>query len=355
MKSKAVILIALALLSLNVFGQTADELSAFERNNIEVYESASRGVVHIQSTLAAQSVFEKHEIESGTGSGFVIDKQGHVLTAFHVIKDRNVIDVTLKTGRRFRAQVVGTAPQIDVALLKINAPGADLFPLAMGTSGSLKVGQKVLAIGNPAGMHDTLTVGVVSALRRDLGGDFPAELQASLIQTDAAINPGNSGGPLLDSRGRVIGLNDAVLNNTQNIGFAVPSDLVTTVLPDLISMGHPYRAMLGFSVLDLTPELQTLFGLSAAEGLLVQEVVPNGPGALAGLRSGDRIVVVADRPIVLGGDIILAANGKKTRSAADLAKVLFEAKPNETVQLRILRAGKALDLALQMEPMQMQF
>lgn len=357
MKSQIVLLLSIALAVSGAASaqDTSDDLTAYERNTIQIFESASRGVVHIQATLAMQSVFEKHEIESGTGSGFVIGKEGYVLTAFHVIKGRNVIDVTLKSGRRLRAQVIGTAPQIDLALLKISAPAEELFPLTLGTSSRLKVGQKVLAIGNPAGMHDTLTVGVVSALKRDLGGDLPVELQASLIQTDAAINPGNSGGPLLDSRGQVIGLNNAVLNNTQNIGFAVPVDLAKRVLPDLISMGHPYRAMLGFSVIDLTPELKLLFGLPVERGLLVQEVVPNGPGAVAGLRAGDRVIVVADRPHVLGGDIIVAAAGIRTDTAPELAKVLFDAKPNQAIRLRILRAGAELELMLQLDPMQMQF
>jgi S1-C subfamily serine protease len=169
-----------------------------------------------------------------------------------------------------QARLLGTAPQLDIALLQIDAPAPELFPLVLGDFGSLEVGQKVIAIGNAVGLHNSLTVGVVSALQRSMG-DTAAELEDALIQTDAAINPGNSGGPLLNSSGDVIGINDAIIERAQNVGFAVPIDLARSVIPDLVEMGHPYRPVPGFSGSEITPSLAKLFGLPVDRGFLIED------------------------------------------------------------------------------------
>jgi S1-C subfamily serine protease len=211
-------------------------LLADEQNTIVVFADASRGVVHVEARSTAESRFEKRVIEAGTGSGFVIDSKGRVLTSYHVVEGKNEIDVVLGSGRRLAARLLGTAPQLDLALLELDAAPEELFALALGDSRSLQVGQKVLAIGNPFGLHNTLTVGVVSALGRSVRGTS-VELEEALIQIDAAINPGNSGGPLLDSGGTVVGVN-AIGSEAQNVGFAIPVHLARRVVADLIEMGH---------------------------------------------------------------------------------------------------------------------
>ncbi len=332
----------------------AARMTEDERNTIEVFRQASRGVVHINVRSTKESRFEKHERESGTGTGFVIDREGHILTNFHVVENMNQIDVVLSSGRRLSARLVGTAPQLDIALLQIDAVGEELFPLPLGGSGTLQIGQKVIAIGNPLGLHNTVTVGVVSALRRGFE-DSPVELQDSLIQTDAAINPGNSGGPLLNSAGEVVGINTAVAENAQNLGFAIPINFARRVIPDLIEMGHPYRPQLGFSASEITPSIAKLFGLPLDRGLLVEEVLPGSPAALVGLRAGERVVMVTDRPYVLGGDIIIAVNGQELTSPSELAHVLLESRLSEVIRLSVYRRGQKLEISLPLEKMQMQF
>ena len=325
-----------------------------ERNTIEVNGRASRGVVHINVRATKESGFEKHEREGSTGTGFVIDREGHILTNFHVVENMNQIDVVLSGGRRLSARLVGTAPQLDVALLQVDAPLSELFPLPLGDSSTLQIGQKVIAIGNPFGFHNTITVGVVSALRRSVGEE-PIELQDALIQTDAAINPGSSGGPLLSSAGEVVGINTAVIKDAQNVGFAIPINFARRVIPDLVEMGHPYRPQLGFSASEITPSIARLFSLPLERGLLVEEVLPASPAALAGLRAGSRIVVVTERPYVLGGDIITAVNGQELRSSSQLAHVLLEARPGQIVRLSVYRNGQKLEIPIRLQKMEMQF
>lgn len=329
-------------------------LTEDERNTMAVFGQASRGVVHIEARAAMESQFEKHVMESSTGSGFVIDAEGHILTAFHVIEDKNQVDVILSSGRRLSARLVGTAPHLDVALLQVDAPKQELFPLPLGDSRALEVGQKVIAIGNPLELHNTLTVGVVSALRRSLG-DSPLDLQDALIQTDAAINPGSSGGPLLNSAGEVVGINRAVAGNAQNLGFAIPIHFVRRVVPDLIEMGHPYRPQLGFSGSEITPSIAKLFGLPLERGFLVEEVLPNSPAAFAGLRAGTRLVMVSDKPYVLGGDIITAVNGQPITAPSEIAHILLESHPGQELQLTVYREGQEVPISIPLRRMQMQF
>jgi S1-C subfamily serine protease len=334
-------------------GAEVPELLEDERNTTEVFRAASRGVVHVEARLIAESRFTSGVIEAGTGSGFLIDTAGHILTNYHVVEGRNEIDVVLESGRRLRGRLVGTAPPLDLALLAIAAPPEALVPLALGNSRALVVGQKVMAIGNPFGLHNTLTVGVVSALGRTVPG-MPMQLEEALIQTDAAINPGNSGGPLLDSRGTVVGIN-TLGSEAQGVGFAVPIHLAQRVIEDLIEMGHPFRPQLGFSGTDVTPAVAELLGLSADRGLLVGQVLPGSPAARAGLRAGDRVVVSGDEVWVLGGDIVTAIDGRPVSSAAAVAQILMQVRPGDVLRLEVVRNGGTLELALEIGPMSMQF
>ncbi|OFV86613.1 MAG: hypothetical protein A3D93_06380 [Acidobacteria bacterium RIFCSPHIGHO2_12_FULL_67_30] len=337
----------------SVSAQTA-RLTEDERNTIEVFRRASRSIVHIEVRAAMESSFEKHVMEGGTGSGFVLDTEGRILTAFHVIEDKNQIDVILSGGRRLAARLVGTAPRLDIALLQVDAAKEELFPLPLGDSQELEVGQKVIAIGNPMGLHNTLTVGVVSALRRSLEGT-PVELQDALIQTDAAINPGSSGGPLLNSAGEVVGINTANVPKAQNVGFAIPIHFARRVVPDLIEMGHPYRPQLGFSGSEITPSIAKLFGLPLESGFLVEEVLPNSPAAYAGLRAGERIVVLSDKPYVLGGDIITAINGEPFTAPSQIAHVLLDSRPGLDLRFTVFREGRTVEVVIPLAKMHMQF
>jgi S1-C subfamily serine protease len=331
-----------------------NRLTQDERNTIEVFRQASRGVVHINARSAIETRFEKHVGESSTGTGFVLDREGRILTAFHVIQDKNEIDVILSNGSRLSARLVGTAPRLDIALLEVDASEEELFPLPLGNSRALEVGQKVIAIGNPIGLHNTLTVGVVSALQRSVG-DTAIELEDALIQTDAAINPGSSGGPLLNSAGEVVGINTAAIEMAQNVSFAIPIHFARRIIPDLIEMGHPYRPRLGFSGSVITPSIAKLFGLPLAQGFLVEEVLPNSQAADAGLRAGERVVVVSDKPYVLGGDIITAINGQPFTAPSQIAQSLLQSHPGQVLRLTVYRQGRELEIAIPLRKMQMQF
>ncbi len=333
--------------------QERTRLTEDERNTIAVFRDASRGVVHVESRATTEARFEKGVIEAGTGSGFVIDADGHVLTNFHVVSGKNEVDVVLGSGRRVSARLIGTVPQLDVALLHVDAPRAELFPLPLGDSRALQVGQKVMAIGNPFGLHNSLTVGVVSALDRSVPG-VPVELREALIQTDAAINPGNSGGPLLDSGGAVVGIN-TLGGVAQDVGFAVPIHLARRVVEDLVAMGHAYRPELGLEATEVTPAIARLFGLPVERGLLVEGVVPRSPAAKAGLRGGERIIVSGDKVYALGGDIVTAINGAPVTSAATIARVLLEAHPGEVLRLTVERDSQSLEISITLEEMNMRF
>jgi S1-C subfamily serine protease len=330
----------------------AARLTEDEKNTIEVFEAASRGVVHIESRMTTEATFSKTARESSTGTGFVLDQQGYILTAYHVVQGMNQIDAILSSGRRLQARVVGTAVQLDIALLRVDASAEELNPLPLGDSRGMRVGQKVIAVGNPFGFHNSLTVGVVSALNRSLEGD-PVELEKAYIQMDAAINPGNSGGPLLNSAGEVVGINRAVIEGGQNVGFAIPIHLATRIIPDLIEMGHPYRPQIGLGGSAITSSLARLFGLPLDHGFLVEDVLPFSPAATAGLKAGQRVVVMGDKAYVLGGDIITEINGREVTTAADISKVLLESRPGQRLRLSIYRDNQVLDVSVPLEKMQM--
>lgn len=347
-----VLFMGIAVSSRPAYAQSKTHLTQEEQSTVEVVRQASRGVVHISVRGRKHEALGKFGTEFGLGTGFVIDREGRILTAYHVVENADQVEVTLSSGRVLLARLVGTAPQLDIALLQVDAPANEIVPLTLGESKSLEVGQRVLAIGNPLGLNDTVTAGIVSALDRSVSG-APQELQEALIQTDAAVNPGSSGGPLLNSMGEVVGINNATLGNAQGLSFAIPIDFARQTIPDLVKMGHPFMPELGFQGSDIKPDFAKLFGLPLARGVLVEAVEPLSPAANAGLRAGERIVPVGDRPVTLGGDIITAVNGQAVGSVAEIAHILLRAHPGETLRLTVFRNGGTLEIRIPLEKMRM--
>ena len=315
---------------------------------INVYEQVSPAVVHIASRVITLSFFWGPIPQEGTGSGFVIDKEGHIVTNNHVVEGADEVEVTLSDGTRVPAEVVGTDPFNDLAVIKINVPSAKLYPVELGSSADLRVGQRAIAIGNPFGLDRTLTTGVISSLGRPLEAENGRVIY-NVIQTDAAINPGNSGGPLLDSRGRVIGVNTAIRTGAENIGFAVPVDTVKRVVPELIEKGryrHPWLGTLSYSI---DPELVQGLRLPVEKGILVAQIYRDSPAAKADLRGGNREVTVGNRRIIAGGDIILAIDGQPIENHEDLTVYLeTETQVGQVVELTIMRGDQEMTIEVEL-------
>lgn len=341
-----------ALVLLASFGAKA-QATADEKNTIDVFKRAAPAIVHVKTVRVVAPPSGQATVGEGTGTGFVFDTEGHILTNYHVIENSADIQLLLDSGRTVSATLIGTAPLLDIAVLKPEITPADstqLRALPFGDSDVLEVGQKVLAIGNPLGLHNTLTVGVLSGVARGLPGGTPG-LDQVFLQTDAAINPGNSGGPLLDSTGKVIGVNSAVARDGQNLGFAIPVNVIKRILPDLIKMGHVYRPALGFSAIPVTSNVATLFGLPVRAGLLIQEVAEGSPAAAAGLKAGSRMVPLNDTVYVLGGDIVTAANGNPLASPGELTSALLGSKPGDKITLTVQRPRGPIELTITLPPM----
>lgn len=309
-----------------------------ELNTIAVFRDASRGVVHVTAVSMGPPGSAVEGGRAAVGTGFVLDHDGRLLTAYHVVKDRQRILATLPTGDEFVASVIGSSDEFDVALLRIDAPRELLFPPKLGDSTRLQVGQKVMAIGNGYGLHNSLSVGVISALDRTLRGEA-TELQASFIQTDAAINPGNSGGPLLNSEGEVVGINDSMNPEAQSIGFAIPIHLVRSVLPDLVRMGHIYRPDLGFS-----GRMVRGVGAQGTLGFEVQDVLDGSPAARSGLRAGGRGPATGQGSEA--GDIIVAVNGERISNPGDIGRAIVASGPGQIISLQVLRGSRPLVIRL---------
>src|SRR5262245_45561103 len=282
---------------------SGESLDSEEQNNILVYRKNIPSVVNITSKAVTFDFFYGLVPQEGQGSGFVIDKEGHILTNYHVIADARQVEVTMHNRKKFRATVVGTDPTHDLAVIQSTAP--NLTPSVLGDSRNLQVGQKVYAIGNPFGLAGTMTRGIVSSIRpvREPNGATIDEA----IQTDAAINPGNSGGPLLNWHGEVIGINTMILSSvgqSAGIGFAVPINTAKAVLNDLVTLGRVRRPALGVRTLPVSPELAEQMGLAADYGLLIVQVVPGGAADRGGLRGGNERAYLGNVPITVGGDLI---------------------------------------------------
>lgn len=332
-------------------GATLDTpLTEDESINIRIYESRSRGVVNITSTTLEYTWFLEVVPRQGVGSGVVIDKQGHIVTNYHVIRDAERLEVTLYDKETYEAKRVGIDPINDIAVLKIDCPEEKLYPALLGRSDDLKVGQKVLAIGNPFGLDQTLTTGIISSLQRTLRTDFG--LIDDVIQTDAAINPGNSGGPLLNRRGEVIGINTAIFSRTGEsvgIGFAVPVDTVSRILPDLLEHGRVLRAWFGIQGQPLSPRLAQALRLPVEEGLLVVQVESRSSADQAGIRGGQRRVFFGNLPLLIGGDVIVALGGQSVTSMEDLASILEDKRPGDRISVVYYRGQKKIEKEMQLE------
>src|SRR6266513_1022194 len=323
------------------------ELSQGEKSTNGLFRQASPSVVHITAITVQRDLFTLNviQIPEGTGSGVVWDTNGNVITNFHVIQNADAAQVTLADQSNWKAQVVGAAPDKDLAVLRIDAPASRLHPIPIGTSKDLQVGQSVYAIGNPFGLDQTLTTGVISALNREIESVTRRPIQG-VIQSDAAINPGNSGGPLLDSAGRLIGVNTAIYSpsgTSAGIGFAIPVDTVNRIVPELIRSGKVTRPGLGVQIAD--EQIAQRLGVT---GILIVDVTRGSAAAKAGIQPTRRD---AEGRLRLG-DIITAMDGKKVESANDLYLLLEKYKIGDAVTVSLLRNGKTVQARLMLEAVQ---
>jgi S1-C subfamily serine protease len=327
--------------------QAAPAFDAEEQNNIAVYRRVLPSVVNITSRAVMFNFFYGNVPQEGQGSGFILDKAGHVLTNFHVVEGANRgIEVKLSNKRSYKANVVGTDKVHDLALLQIEAPNLQAVTLA--DSSDLAVGEKVYAIGNPFGLSGTMTRGIISSIRSIRTGDgAPIE---DAIQTDAAINPGNSGGPLLNSRGEVIGINTMIASNgaeqSSGIGFAIPINTAKAVLADLTRYGRVKRPSLGIVSYAIGPDLAEQMGLAADSGVLIQKVISGGAAERAGLHGGNEQAYVGNTPIMLGGDLIVAIDGQQVTDPQDISAIMDKHQAGDTISVTVMRARRQLTLKL---------
>jgi S1-C subfamily serine protease len=322
---------------------SGEGLDSEEQNNITVYKNNIPAVVNITTRAMTLDFFYGEVPQEGQGSGFVIDKEGHIVTNYHVIADAQQLEVTMHNRKKYRATVVGTDPAHDLAVIQIKA--TDLIPAVLGDSRNLKVGQKVYAIGNPFGLSGTMTRGIVSSIRpvKEPNGSTIDEA----IQTDAAINPGNSGGPLLNWHGEVIGINTMILSSVgQNagIGFAIPINTAKAVLNDLVTLGRVRRPAFGVRTIPIGPELAQEIGLPADYGLLIVQVVQGSAADRAGLRGGSERAYLGNMPITLGGDLIVAIDDQDVQDQQDLSQIMNNHRAGDTVKVTIYRGKKKIDV-----------
>jgi S1-C subfamily serine protease len=325
-------------------------LTEDESINVRIYRQVSPAVANVLTKATEYDFFMDPVPVEGAGSGFVIDPRGYILTNFHVVEGAQSIEVVLGDQSRYAGKFIGADQRNDVALVKIEPKGKPLVALRLGDSGTLQVGQKVLAIGNPFGFQSTLTTGVVSALGRTVQTSQTTFIDEA-IQTDAAINRGNSGGPLINTRGEVIGINSAIFTpsgTTAGIGFAIPINTAKSIANDLITDGKVHRALLGVETIPVNGWLGEALDLPVQEGLLVEIVTKGGPAAAAGLRGGDRVVQAGMRKIHIGGDVIVALDGQKVASSLDVNVVLNRKRPGDTVKVSLYRGGKKMDIPVKL-------
>ena len=334
------------------------EADVEEQLIINLYARVSPSVVNINVIGAEvpgfpESPFPEEFFQRGLGSGFVIDKDGHIVTNNHVVEGARRIQVRFSDETEADAEMVGTDPHTDLAVIQVDVPAAMLHPVELGDSDTLRVGQRAIAIGNPFGFERTVTTGIISAVGRVLrqmsGFSLP-----NLIQTDAAINPGSSGGPLLDSRGKVIGVNTIIFTRSgfsSGVGLAVPVNTVKRVVPELIENGHFAHPWLGIRGYSINSELAEVLDLPVDSGVLVAEVIINGPSTQAGLRGGQREVLVKGfvEPLSAGGDIIIAINYNEIRSMDDLITYLESTVVGQEVELTIIRDGDEKHLTVELD------
>ena len=325
-----------------------DSESVIPLSLIEIFERSEFGVVSIAVTKTSP-----HGDSTGVGSGFIFDKEGHVITNNHVIRDSEKINVTFTDGTSYRAKIVGTDPYADIAVLKIDVNSEKLYPLPIGDSSKLKVGEQIAAIGNPFGLSGSMTSGIVSQLGRLLPSGVGFSIP-DVIQTDTAINPGNSGGPLLNMNGEVVGVNTAIYSNDgsfSGVGFSIPSNVILKIVPVLIKDGEFQHPWVGISSANITPDLAELLNLKDAKGVLVMTVVKDSPANKAGLRGSSETAVYEETEYTVGGDVVLSVDGKEVRKIDDiLTHLQREKNVGDKLNLGILRDGKELNVVLTLEP-----
>ena len=323
-----------------------------EQQNINVYNQCNEAVVNINTQVVAYDWFlEPYVQDGGSGSGSIIDKRGYILTNVHVIQDATKIYVSLYDGTQYEAKVVGQDLDSDLAVIKFNPPeGMELKTIAFGSSSSLKVGQKVIAIGNPFGMERTMTTGIVSGLGRPIQNSNKRIIR-NMIQTDTAINPGNSGGPLLDTKGRMVGINTMIMSSSGSsagVGFAVPSETAIRVVSDLIRYGKVQRGRIDATMIQLNASIANYAGIDVSTGILISEIEKGGNAEKAGLKGGTKAAYYGSRRsiIYLGGDVITKIDNITIDSLADYYSALESKKPGEQVTVVVRRNKKNVTLKL---------
>jgi S1-C subfamily serine protease len=315
-------------------------LDAEEQTNIAVYKKVSPSVVNVTATAMAFNFFYGLMPQKGQGTGFVIDREGHILTNNHVVEGARLIEVTLYNRKKYKAELIGTDKAHDLAVIKIDAP--NLTPVVLGDSRNLTVGQFVYAIGNPFGLNGTMTRGIVSSIRSIETPE--GAMIDDAIQTDAAINPGNSGGPLLNSRGEVVGINAMIatggVGQSAGVGFAIPINTAKAVLNDLVTLGRVRRPTLGINGLPIGPELASELGLPADNGVLIMQVIEGGAAERAGLHGGTQQAYLGNTPILLGGDLIVAIDGQPIEDLQDIARIMNNHRAGDTVRVTVFRGKR---------------
>jgi len=327
-------------------GITDPTVSSDENNNIEIYRAVAPGVVNISSTSYARDFFGFVEPREGSGSGSILDPEGNILTNYHVVEGAQQLLVNLGGQKTYQAKLIGGDPDTDLAVIRlIEKPRGPLTVVSMGDSDKLAVGQKVLAIGNPFGLDRTLTTGVISGLQRPIRARNNRLIEGA-IQTDASINPGNSGGPLLDSHGRMIGINSQILSPTgasAGLGFAIPVNIAKRIVPQLVNFGAVRRPKLGISSRNIA-DLKGQVDIPVQDGVMIWEAIPGGSAANAGLHG---LTQTEDGDVELG-DIIVSIDGDQVRNADDLARILDKHQLGDTVRVEVVRNGRRMTVPLRL-------
>lgn len=336
-----------------ILAQDSRHFQSDELENINIYKQLNETVVNISTEIVTYNWFlEPVPTEGGSGSGAIIDKRGYILTNRHVVAKAYKVYVTLADGSQFEGNVIGVDPENDLAVVKIDPENTKLVTIPMGDSSNLLVGQKVLAIGNPFGYERTLTIGVISGLGRPVQPTQESSyIVKDMIQTDASINPGNSGGPMIDSSGKMIGINTMIYSPTGGsigLGFAVPVNTAKRVVPDLITYGRVKRGWIDIEPVQLFPELVRYGSLPVKKGLLVSSVKPDSFAEKAGIRGGKETVRYGRSTFFLGGDIIIETDGMKIDSIVDFYSALEDNKPGDIVNVKLLRGTKEVALKVEL-------
>jgi len=328
------------------------KLTADEKNTIFIYRKYNKAVVNITTLTQRYNIFMQPYPQEGSGSGSIIRKDGVVLTNYHVIKDADFLKITLYDGDSYDVEIMGFDQENDIAVLKFDPKEKTLITIELGTSQNLVVGQKVIALGNPFGLDRTLTTGVISGLNRPLKTEYGFIIR-DLIQLDASINPGNSGGPLLNSEGKLIGVNALIISpsgGSVGIGFAIPVDTARRVIPELIQNGKVARGWINIKPVPLYPILKLKANITTKTGILVSEVESGSNAEIAGLKGGDpdNSILIRGQQVYLGGDIILRINNISVSTIADYLSILEPTKPGDVVTLLILRTGNETENSIKL-------